>query len=389
MNLMDIYNRLPIVGQNIACSIEGKRIELNRYGNDFDKKFNEYKTRNSWTYERKCEIRDKKLQEMIRYSYKSVPYYRELFDSYGINPESIITLNDLKTIPILTKEKVKANLNNLISNDFDKKQMIKMHTSGTTGSGLSFYTTKESINEQFATFWRARNNIGLEYGSWGATFGGRNIVPIKQQKPPFWRYNIPGKQIYFSVYHINEETYRYYLKEIESKNIKWIHSYPSAISLIAKYMIDNNIKLKTKIEYITTGSENLMESQIEMITKAFGVIPFQHYGQAENVAIFSEDKYHDIYVDEDFSAVEFIYDKELQTYKVVGTSLNNKAMPLLRYEVGDVVDFCETEDGRKIMSIDGRKDDYIVLKNGSKIGRLAHILKGISNISESQIIQKK
>lgn len=195
--------------------------------------------------------------------------------------------------------------------------------------------------------------------------------------------------MYFSVYHLNEKNIESYISELGKKKIKWIHSYPSAISLIAKYMTENDIKLKNKIRFITTGSENLMDTQKDMIYNAFGVAPYQHYGQAENVAIFSEDVDHKILVDEDFSAVEFIYDSELQIYKVVGTSLNNYAMPFIRYEIGDVVDYTETREGRRINFIDGRRDDYIVLSNGTKVGRLAHILNGVSNISESQIVQKK
>lgn len=389
MDLMKVYNKLPIFGQNIACSIEGKRIKLNRYNKEFNKTLHSYKQRSNWTYEQKCEFRDERLQKMVRYCYQSVPYYRKIFDEYGINPDSINTLDDLKVIPILTKNMVKDNFKDLISDDFDKNKMIKTSTSGTTGSGLFFYTTDKAIHEQFATFWRARNNIGIELEEYNATFGGQNIVPLEQNKSPFWRYNIPGNQVYFSVYHLNEKNIESYISELGKKKIKWIHSYPSAISLIAQYMIENDIKLKNKVRFITTGSENLMDTQKDIIYNAFGVVPYQHYGQAENVAIFSEDVDHKVLVDEDFSAVEFIYDSELQIYKVVGTSFNNYAMPFIRYEVGDVVDYTETREGRRINVIDGRRDDYIVLSSGTKVGRLAHILKGVLNISESQIVQKK
>ena len=383
MDLMRVYNKLPILGQNIACSIEGKRIKKNRYNAEFNKTLHSYKQRSNWTYEQKCEFRDERLQKMIRYCYQSVPYYRKIFDEYGINPDSINTLDDLKVIPILTKNMVKDNFKDLISDDFDENRMIKTSTSETTGSGLTFYTTAKAIHEQFATFWRARNNIGIELEEYNATFGGQNVVPLEQNKPPFWRYNIPGNQVYFSVYHLNEKNIESYISELGKKKIKWIHSYPSAISLIAKHMTENDIKLKNKIRFITTGSENLMGTQKDMIYNAFGVAPYQHYGQAENVAIFSEDVDHKILVDEDFSAVEFIYDSELQIYKVVGTSLNNYAMPFIRYEVGDVVDYTETSEGRQINFIDGRSDDYIILSNGTKVGRLAHVLNGVSNISES------
>lgn len=43
MDFMKVYNKLPILGQNIACSIEGKRIKKNRYNAEFNKTLHSYK----------------------------------------------------------------------------------------------------------------------------------------------------------------------------------------------------------------------------------------------------------------------------------------------------------------------------------------------------------
>lgn len=389
MDLIKLYNKLPIIVQNMACSFEGKRIQIQRYGSDFQNIFMDYKQRNNWSYEQMCDFRDKRLKLMIKHCYDTVPFYRNLFDDYGINPESIRDLEDLKKLPLLTKSIVKNNFNNLISTDINKNKVIKIKTSGTTGAGLTLYCTRETIYEQWSSFWRARNNIGIEFGAWNAIFGGKNVVSIEQQRPPYWRVNAAGHQVYFSVYHLNDSNIEDYISEIEKRRIKWIHAYPSAINLIAQYMVSHNRQLSSEIKYITTGSENLLESQKSVINQAFGIKPYQHYGQAENVAIFSERKDHKIFVDEDFSAVEFLYDPNLDTYKIVGTSLNNYAMPLLRYEIGDIADFRESNEGREILSLDGRKEDYIVLSNGTKVGRLADVFCHMTNIYESQIIQNK
>src|SRR5699024_5253454 len=132
---------------------------------EFFKTLNEYQSRSNWSYQQKCDYRDKKLREMIEYCYNYVPYYTNLFNEYGINPSRIKTIDDLKQIPIMTKDDVKANINDLVSTKFDKSKMIKSSTSGTTGSGLSFYTIEKTLHEQWATFWRARHNIGIEYGT--------------------------------------------------------------------------------------------------------------------------------------------------------------------------------------------------------------------------------
>ncbi|WP_138419843.1 phenylacetate--CoA ligase family protein [Aquibacillus sediminis] len=387
MVLMKVYNHLPIFAQNVACFFEGTRIQKTRFSYDFWEVFNEFEKRKNWSYEQMCEFRDRRLREIVKHCYETVPYYNRVFNQYGINYESIRTVDDLKKLPILTKEIVKKNPEDFISNNYQGKR-LKVHTSGTTGSGLQLYCSPNTIHEQFAAFWRARRNVGIELGQWSGTMGGKSVVPQQQKKPPFWRINHPGKQVYFSVYHLNEESIEAYLYEIEKRKLIWIHAYPSAINLIASYMNAHNRKLDHNVKFITTGSENLMPSHRQSIHKAFGVMPYEHYGQMENVAIFSEREDHKIFVDEDFSAVEFLPDSKSGLFKIVGSSLNNYVMPLLRYDIGDIADMKETSQGRQVLSIDGRREDYIILSNGNKIGRLAHVFSNMTNIYEAQIIQK-
>lgn len=386
---MKIYNRLPIFAQNMACFFVGTRIQHTRYNAKFWKVLKEYEERNDWSYEQLCEFRDKRLRNMVKHCYETVPYYTKLFDQYGINYENIKTIDDLKALPILTKAIVKDNFKDFISQKVDKKEFVNVHTSGTTGSGFHMYCTMDTIHEQWAAFWRCRRNLGIDFGNWCALMGGRSVVPVEQKKPPFWRINSPCKQIYFSAYHMNEDNIESYISEIEKRKIEWIHGYPSSINLIAQYMNSHNRKLSHSVRFVTTGAENLLQAQKENIYNAFGVNPYEHYGQTENVAIFSERKDHKLFVDEDFSVVEFIMDPNINMYKIVGTSLNNYAMPLLRYEIGDIAEVKESNEGREVVSIDGRKEDYVVLSNGSKVGRLDHIFKDMVNISEAQIVQKR
>ena len=318
-----------------------------------------------------------------------MPYYKRLFDDLGISYKDIDTIEDLKLLPISTKQIVNENFNAFISTNVPCKKMVASHTSGTTGSGFKFFTTNETLCEQWAVWWRYRINIGIKFDTWCALFGGRSVVPVTKIRPPFFRINRPCKQIYFSTYHMTEDNLKWYVDELEARQIKWIHGYPSAINLLADYVISHDIKFSYQVEHITIGAENLLPAQIERIQKAFKVTPFQHYGLSEGTANFSQTKKHDMYVDEDFAAVEFINQREDSSYEVIGTSLSNYAMPLLRYQTGDIAKVNITENGRLITALDGRNEDYVILPNGAKIGRLDHIFKDMVNIKESQIVQKK
>ena len=387
MNKMTLYNHLPVWVQNVACHVEGLNIKRTRYGSIFWKKLYEYETRDKWSYDQKCDYRDAKLREMVKYCYDYVPYYKKLFNEGGIDPLQIKYLDDLKKIPILTKDLIRKQPEDFISSSFPSNMIITNHTSGTTGAGFIFKTTQEAISEQWAVWWRYRRKIGIKFDSMCAVLQGKSIVPVSQEKPPFYRWIVPCRQMYHSIYHMKTENLDSYIFAIQKNNIRWIHGYPSAINLLAEHIIERRMKLK--VDYVTTGAENLLDQQRENIRKAFGCEPYQHYGLSESTANFSEDIDHLMTVDEDFSAVEFLRTcKENKSYSIIGTNLTNFAMPMLRYDTGDLCMFEETKVGRIIRKIDGRNEDYLVTKDGTKIGRLDHIFKDQVNVKEAQFIQE-
>jgi phenylacetate-CoA ligase len=87
MDKMSVYNRLPVVLQNVACGLEGTRINRTRYGKDFWRLLAEYESRANWSYDHLAEYRDAKLKKMIKHCYETVPYYTRLFDGGGGQPE--------------------------------------------------------------------------------------------------------------------------------------------------------------------------------------------------------------------------------------------------------------------------------------------------------------
>ena len=84
MNLMKIYNRLPAWCQTLAVSLEGWRIQKRRYDALFEKQYQDFMSRNDWTYEQKCAYRDSQLQKMVKHCSETVPYYRNLMEEKGV-----------------------------------------------------------------------------------------------------------------------------------------------------------------------------------------------------------------------------------------------------------------------------------------------------------------
>jgi phenylacetate-CoA ligase len=388
-----LYLKLPPTLQHVGCSLEGWRVQRRRYGRGFRTLLREAEQRTFWSRDEVQAYRDLRLRALVDHCVQTVPFYRRQFKDLGLTAHDIRSIDDLRHLPVLSKHEVQTHGREFVSEVVPKQLQTIAHTSGTTGGGLRFATTWAATQEQWATWWRYRRWHGIELDTWCGYFGGRSVVPLTRRDPPLWRYNFPGRQILFSGYHMSPDSLGAYVTELRAKRPTWLHGYPSLLALLGAYILEFGIDLGYQVQSITLGAENLLPQQREVMERAFGVRPRQHYGMAEAVANISECPEGALHVDEDFAVVEFVPVAGGNGYKVIGTNLTNPATPLLRYDVADIASLDDTScscgrPGRIVAAVDGRQEDYVVLKTGARLGRLDHVFKDMVRIREAQIYQK-
>lgn len=391
MKRESLYQRLPRPLQDMAVSLEGWRLNRRRYGSNYAS-INRLVTQRNFQVTSAVGAFQKVRARNHFQAAKNCPFWCEIFKQYRIALDKD-PLEELHKLPILTKEDVRKNVAVIKNPTISTAELIACHTSGTTGSGLVFWETEAAEKERWAVWWRYREWHNITQEMWCGYFGGRLVVPLTQSRSPFWRFNYSGRQILFSGYHLSDSTAEEYLTALDKYSPPWLHGYPSLLSLLASYLLERGRPLREAPFVITTGAENLLPQQKDLIQKAFGCPVRQHYGQAESVANISECPSGHLHVDEDFSFVEFLpSDDQPDVFRIVGTNWSNPAFPLIRYDTGDRVSFSRESlscrmTGRVVESIDGRKEDYVVLPSGARLGRLDHIFKDLTQIREAQIYQ--
>lgn len=389
---MQFYDASPIWMQNLFCTIEGGRLRRMRYGGGFRNFVNQYIDRDSWSRDRLIAHRDERLQSMVKWAYVQCPYYHDLFNDGGVNPDRIKGLADLSVLPILTKSEARLNVQKIIPRELSSLRTHMESTSGSTGAGLQFPVENVATEEQYAAYWSFLYRLGVNFDTWCADFGSRVIVPARQVDAPFWRECAPLKQVKFSAFHGTPSTYYSYYKEIDKRKIEWIHGYPSCITPFASFLHEEGLRFRHQIKFITTSAENLYDHQRNLIERAFGTRPYSLYGLTELTGHISEDKSHVLRVDEDFSVMEFL-PQDGGLCKIVGTGFVNRAFPFLRYDSGDMA-VCESGSNdagakRVVKALDGRSGDHILLPNGGKVGALSALFVDAESIQEAQICQHK
>lgn len=345
-----------------------------------------------WPLERLQDYQLERLKIMVETAYNYTPYYRAIMEIFDIRPQDIQSLEDIKKFPVLEKEVVRQNYNIMISDKCIRSLLYEAHTSGSTGTPLRLFRNLDNVGFEHAMLMRQWEWAGLGHNDRYASIKGDLFSSRRIGRKLFWAFSPADNRLYMSSYHLSPQNVEYYMDALKKYKITAIEAYPSSLYALAKYLLVGNKRFPLKA--CLTTSETLVDEQRAIIEEAFQCKVFDYYGMAERVAAIHTCEKHNYHIVPEYSLVEFVESDQLNpgNFELLGTSLSNLAMPLIRYRVGDVIRpgnrTCEC--GRQypvVERIVGRTDDYVVTPSGKLIGRLDHIFKGIDNVIEAQIYQ--
>lgn len=306
LRLFDLYSKMPVWVQNVACSLAGLKMVRDRYNKKFYNSLEFLRQSQWWPLAEQQSYQDEQLRIMVQHAYTTVPYYREIFDSRKLKPADIRTAGDLYKLPILDKTTLRQRFADLQSKGWPKKRVRHGHTGGTTGTALQLLSDSETQPWQWAVWWRHRERFGIKIDDPFIVFAGRNVVPLRTMDPPVWRRNLPMRQTYMSVHHLTEKNLPVVAAYLCKRKVAYYSGYPSAIYLVARYFLENHIHLPYPPQVIVTGAETLLPHQREVIEKAFDAEVADQYGASEQCGNISECEKHKYHVDMEFGVVEFL-----------------------------------------------------------------------------------
>jgi phenylacetate-CoA ligase len=343
----------------------------------------------------------RKMVELIGHAIHTVPYYREYARNHSIRQSDIQCLEDIKKFPILRKESIRSQPEKFLSDDFrQKRKLIKLGTSGTTGTPLTVFCDRDSRTFHYAFFSRLRSWFGLKPRSRRVTLFGRIIILPEQNRPPFWRYDFAQNNLLMSSYHLSESNLHHYHRKLRIYEPEEVIAYPSSVYHLARYIKDKRLEpLKPKV--VITTAETLLQYQKETIKAAFDAPLVNQYGCTEMSFFASSCEHGTMHLHPEHGIVETVDENSNnitgEPGRLIVTGFINRAMPLIRYDIGDLVTLADKaggtcECGRAfpiIKQVEGRIDDILYRRDGTPVGRLDPVFKGGSHIIAAKIVQKK
>ncbi|MCK5120154.1 MAG: phenylacetate--CoA ligase [Candidatus Latescibacteria bacterium] len=317
------------------------------------------------------QVQIERLQSILNRAYRSVPFYRRVFEEQGIVPEDIGSLGDLARLPFTTKDDLRENAPYGMF-AVPLRDIVRIHSSsGTTGRPTVVgYTrndlihwgeltarvltaggvTKEDIVQIAFDYGLFTGALGLHYG---AEQIGATVIPASGGNG---RRQIAMMRDYRTTALVCTPSYALYLSE----EMKEMGLSPAELSLRVGLF----------------GAEPWTDSMRSQIEERLSIRATDNYGLSEvmgpGVAGECEAK-QGLHLFEDHFIAEIV-DPDTgealsvgQTGELVLTTITKEALPLIRYRTGDItrlnIDPCAC--GRtmaRMEKVSGRTDDMLIVQ---------------------------
>ena len=337
------------------------------------------------------DLQERKLRAVIGHAFENVAYYRTLFRSAGLTTQDLRTLEDLRRVPITSKEALRAaGVEGALAKGVDPSSCLVSVSSGTTGKPSAAYHDAREARTRTLVGFRALHTAGVR--PWD-----RLVQFLTRRRPPSLMNRLGLYRTYVLPQSLTVEEQIQHLKRIRPTVLRIA---PSKLRAILHH-VDYRLSEIVRPRMLITSSEVLDEGLKRKVLAELDVEFFNFYVSTEFAEVASDCPAHEgLHVNADQLIVECLDDNGQpaepgQPGVVVVTSLYGFIMPFIRYRLGDI---CTPIEGQcscgstfpLISAPLGRRDDVLRLPSGKILStiNLGMILKTVDGIDQYRYTQE-
>ncbi|MFC4930487.1 AMP-binding protein [Massilia sp. GCM10023247] len=305
---------------------------------------------------------ERRLRRILQSAVTHVPYYRGKVKLGAGELEHAPVSELIGQFPYIDKIEVMERQHAFLDERIDRRFLLYAASHGSTGTGIGVWRNKRETDIEKAFY------VG-EWGRFGFDFDKSRYLRIGYdatrplEAAPTWRF---GNRLMLSPEHVRPDCLSIILRAIERFRPQFIHAYPSAALALAELLAQRGHGLGLPLRGVLLGSEPASAAQLALIARVFDAPVSISYGLTErtNLAFAVHDEagaspYQ-------FQALYGWTENRLShgCHEIVGTSLWNEVMPLIRYCTGDYA--LIGPDGR-CDDIDGRLQEFVLDRHGNRL----------------------
>ena len=341
-------------------------------------------------------LRFKLLRSQLIDAYENILFYHKAFKLRGLVPQNFSSIKEIRDYPVITKADIQKDDSIFLSKKFKPGKVKQSHSSGSTGRPLWVSFDPDTwIRKKYLSKLRSRTECGMKLGERVAIYDTDSAEALMRRSQMKLFSNPLIKAKYFSIFADPNDGITELLKWAPQN----IDSLPSHLFQIALAMEQNAVE-PSAFKRIFTSSEYLEPNMRRYIKDRYAADVFDIYGCTEIKEIAWECERHNGYhINEDEVLVEILNGNKPVDWDEVGdiviTDLRNKAMPLIRYRIGDRGLFrpgpCSCGRTFALMApLAGRSSDFIITPNGHRLSPylFTTAIEKINGLLQYQLVQE-
>jgi len=336
-----------------------------------------------------------RLKAVLTHAFQEVPYYGKLFRSIGFHPSDVTRIEHIRELPILDKDTIRAQFDSLQSREMERYSPVKARTSGSSGKPLEFYLDRSSQALEFVYYWRHWRWAGYRLGDLFAELSSHYFLIRPAMDQLDTHYQVHLRRLLLNSNRMSRGSCIEMAKQIRRLRPRFLKGISSALYFFALNLRGAGIT-DLKFDCIFSTGEIITPLYRQVIEEVFHSKILDSYGHMERTVAISQCPEGGYHVNSDYGLLETVPDESgrEKVVSVVGTSLHNFAMPLIRYDTGDQVEhesgFRSCPCGRTlplIRSIQGRSEDVIITPDGRFLTTLFIVPELVSGVDFIQFVQ--
>lgn len=350
-------------------------------------------------------LQQEKLTTLLMHAYKNVPYYSEILPEAGVIQNGKVNLENFPNIPILTKDIIRDQGQNLYSKDHKSRHSFSNTSGGSTGQPVTFLQDRNYKDWSMACRLYYNQMAGKDVGQreiklWGSQSDVLDESEKLVTKLRRWGFNI----LMLNSFMMSDDLMADYVERWNRFKPKLVWAYTTSIYDFAKYIQRTKTPIHSPASIICTA-ENLTEDIRQTVQTVFKCPVLDQYGSREiGVAACECMQRNGLHTFPLNNIIEILDDDfnpclPKQMGNIYATTLNNYSMPLIRYDIGDMAQAAENTDcpcrsnQPLIGKIIGRHIEVFKKKDGTTIPGefFIHFIGVVYNknfIEKFQVIQK-
>jgi phenylacetate-CoA ligase len=264
-----------------------------------------------------------------------------------------------------------AQQRDFLDSRLDPDKLMYATSGGSSGQGIGLWRTKRLGDIEKAFFTHEWGKRGFSFDKSRILRIGADARRLAHEEPV----RVVGNRLMLSPYHIHDQHKAAIVDAIQRFRPEYVHGYPSSVTALAELVEPGALDVEVKA--VLLASEPGTAAQIASIRRLFGCPVSLNYGLSErtNLAFLQADDAG--MSDYRFEALYGWNENYVEggRAEIVGTSLWNDVMPLIRYRTND---FGRIDADGRCAGIDGRGHEFLVDRSGKRIPGLAIVIDEVT-----------